>query len=94
MAAPIVEIEENDYTSLSIYPNPVKDLLNLEWDAQLVMNPQIDIYDLTGNLLMTKNVTSNLGVETINIAHLENGTFVLVFSSEFAKLTTKLFVKM
>ena len=94
VAASIVEIEENDYTSLSIYPNPVKDLLNLEWDTQLVMNPQIDIYDLTGNLLLTKNVSSNLGVETINIAHLENGTFVLVFSSEFAKLNTKLFVKM
>jgi hypothetical protein len=59
--------------NLSIYPNPAKDLLVCKQSDYLYSS--IEIYNVTGHLIQTVNLTSNF--EKINLEHLSKGLYVL-----------------
>lgn len=59
--------------SLSLYPNPVKDILICK-QSSLIYN-KIEIYNVTGTFIQTLNLTSNF--EKINLEHLSNGMYLL-----------------
>tara|TARA_R110001592_G_scaffold45282_5_gene144877 strand:+ start:289 stop:1533 length:1245 start_codon:yes stop_codon:yes gene_type:complete len=60
-------INENDNTTLELYPNPVSNLLNING---LENNSSINIYDVTGKLAISKNNLTNptytLSTESLN----------------------------
>ncbi|MFA5163588.1 MAG: T9SS type A sorting domain-containing protein [Patescibacteria group bacterium] len=49
----VTGLEENQATSLKVYPNPVKDYLYLD----NALNPVVEIFDALGNLVLTANAT-------------------------------------
>jgi Secretion system C-terminal sorting domain len=61
--------EEND--SDHFYPNPLENLLNFG----KVLNGQIQIYDLSGKLILNDAVNSS----SINLEGLESGTYILTY---------------
>ncbi len=53
----VPEIEED--TAISIYPNPIRSLLNFKIDNADVKNGKIQIFDITGRLIKTKSISGN-----------------------------------
>lgn len=51
-----------------VYPNPVKDVVNIETTSE---NPKVNLYDITGRLLLTQNGNQ------VNVASLPSGVYIL-----------------
>ena len=63
----------NDFTSnLSVYPNPVKDVLTIEGNYT-----SIDIIDVSGRLVLSSEATKN-----INVSSLADGVYMLNIKTE------------
>lgn len=70
---------------ITIYPNPVKDLLNIQSKSEII---KAEIYDTTGRILRTTSVKNN----TINVSDLTRGNYIIKFSTK-DKITTQKFIK-
>lgn len=55
--------------SLSVYPNPVVDVLNVTPDE----NSSLQLYNASGKLVITKNLSK--GVNTLSVKELQNGIY-------------------
>lgn len=63
-----------------VYPNPVRDQLNVEYQTQEKVNLYIELVNTTGKVLIKeKRSISNSGQFSINVASLTNGVYYLVF---------------
>lgn len=70
----------------SIYPNPVKDILNVQ--GKSLENSQFEIFHLSGNKLMTGKLTNG----KINVKHLNKGIYVISIVKDGKKSNLK-FIK-
>jgi diacylglycerol kinase family enzyme len=68
-------IETVDDSSLAIFPNPVKDVLTINYDNAI---SQIDVYDINGKLVKTFTTVNG----TINLSDLSNGVYMLNIQTE------------
>lgn len=73
-----------DDASIKIYPNPVKDILNISTDKTI---QKISVIDLLGRTVLTPKVSTE-----INLSSLEKGTYLLSLESENG-ISTKKFIK-
>lgn len=71
--------------SLHIYPNPVRDILNIQSDENL---KQIEIYDLTGKLIQTYKV-SDKSIQ-LNLEQLNKGIYVVKIISKSSIVSKKI----
>ncbi|WEK69744.1 MAG: T9SS type A sorting domain-containing protein [Candidatus Chryseobacterium colombiense] len=78
------EIGEGN-NDITIYPNPVKDLLNIQSKSEII---KAEIYDTAGRILRTTSVKNN----TINVSDLTRGNYIIKFSTK-DKITTQKFIK-
>ena len=69
----------NQEISLNIYPNPVKDLLNLSFDEQISGKVRIEIYSVRGELFQSREFYPDAGgtTESVDVAQLPAGIFIL-----------------
>ena len=65
----------NDKTIANIYPNPVNDRLNV--DVKSVDINSLEIFNLSGSLVMTKKV--ELGTTNIEVSNLPKGVYTVSF---------------
>lgn len=72
-------IAVNGKSSLSVYPNPVRDNLNVDL-TELEGDVQIYIYDLSGNLVYKKRVESGQ-LNNIDISGLRSGVYIMKANS-------------
>lgn len=80
---PNMSVEENEFTNLKIYPNPVTDLLNIEFETETLGNTKFDIFDINGRLVKTiENDGLNQNKHQINIEDLTSGTYILVITDK------------
>ena len=72
-------LDRNDMNSsiFSIYPNPVKDVIQFNTDANTTIT-HASIYDLSGRLLLTQAVSA----KSIPVQHLSAGTYILMLKDE------------
>ncbi len=82
------DIIENSEIKLHIYPNPVQDILNLEY-GELLDSPVLTILNMEGIVLF--NIT--LPEPTLNVSQLPAGIYVLRIESEGDSFCTS-FIKM
>jgi hypothetical protein len=70
--------KENNFR-ISVYPNPVKDKILLEFTSNELSNAEIKILNIPGNLFFSKNITVYQGAnkETINTNFLNKGSYFL-----------------
>jgi hypothetical protein len=81
-------VSEVHNLKLNIYPNPVKDLLNIESNDEL---SKVEIFDLSGKqIFLQKTGSKNL---QLNISSLNAGTYILKASSAMKVLTSKIIKK-
>ena len=66
---------KNETTTLSVYPNPATDILNININNANFKNSNLSIYDITGKQIITTNM--NGANAQINIEGLSNGVYFL-----------------
>lgn len=68
-------IETIEASELAIFPNPVKDVMNINYDKAI---SQIDVYDVNGKLVKTFTTVGS----TINVSDLSDGIYMLNIQTE------------
>ncbi|MDZ7742320.1 MAG: T9SS type A sorting domain-containing protein [Bacteroidota bacterium] len=84
-------IDELDLRYVSIYPNPARDELFIEFDRKLNESYTVRIMDLTGKSVAVYNETASNGLIRINISELKKGLYSIELSNqESGKITQRL----
>ena len=78
-----VSIETVENSNLSIFPNPVKDVLTINYDKAI---SQIDVYDVNGKLVKTFTTVNG----TINVSDLSSGVYMLNIQTEEGLVVRKI----
>lgn len=82
--------EQNSIREFTLYPNPVKDLLEIDL-SNVQTAKLLEIYNATGTLI-TKKEISNLKKESVNVEQIVSGVYVLkIINSD--KIYTSKFIK-
>ena len=81
-------IEDETLVDVSLYPNPVKDILTVETTVALV-NKVATVFDINGKRVLCQKLTTN----TIKVAQLESGIYFLRLESEGKSIKRK-FIKL
>jgi hypothetical protein len=81
--------------SFSIYPNPVRDILNLSFESTGTQNVVFRVFDLSGKILVEENKGKISGhvAEVINVSGLAPGVYFVGIYRDGKKLRTEKFVK-
>jgi len=69
-----LSVDDSFLNSLSVYPNPTRDILNFKFDKAI---DQVEVYDLSGKVVLTKKEA-----EFINMESLTNGLYLIKISVE------------
>lgn len=86
----------DDKNSLSIYPNPVKGnkILNILYESNAANNAKIEIYDLTGRIVVKKDLPTNgFFNHQLNLSSLTKGIYILKFNSGKYTETKKIIIE-
>lgn len=78
-----VGIEDVEEGGLAIFPNPVKDVLNINYDKAI---NQIDVYDVNGKLVKTFTTVGS----SINVSDLSDGIYMLNMQTEEGLVVRKI----
>ena len=74
------EEELPEQAGISVYPNPAHGLLRLKWESEKEMTAQIQIFDLTGRLVLKQELQS--GENSMPLGHLPKGSYLIVVRDE------------
>lgn len=80
--------ETFDKATFALYPNPVKDILNIKFDQSYILQ-NAQVYDLAGKLILKPSVVN----DSINVELLASGSYILVVTDSDGKKHTKKFLK-
>lgn len=85
--------ESNDKKILSLFPNPIDDILTIKTTDQSMLEQEITLYDLNGNKVKSFTLGFALNGEiqnNFNVGDLMSGTYILSYkmeeSSQFIKI--------
>ena len=77
-------LQENDFiNNISVYPNPVKDILNFKTDYNIL---KVEIYDIAGRIVSSNSVSEN----KIDLSELKTGNYILKLYTEKGIINTKI----
>lgn len=77
---------DNDFNSISFYPNPVKDILTIE----NYNYTKASVYSMLGQLLDVRLNNNSSNVSQINMSDFSNGMYILVLENETGAKTIKI----
>jgi len=81
----VVGIEENEAATLSVYPNPARDVLNVTTD--IAPGTLYTVYDMTGRAVATGQInTSNV---RIDISNLTVGQYIIEMAASRVRFTVQ-----
>ncbi|GGZ86085.1 aryl-sulfate sulfotransferase [Algibacter mikhailovii] len=83
----ILSTNKNESLKMLLYPNPVKNILNVK--SQVGIN-KYEIYDLLGNLI---NFRIDKNIQVIDVSHLKTGVYIVKLYEEYNNSITKRIVK-
>jgi hypothetical protein len=76
-------LEENEVikeSGISVFPNPAVDYVNIEFDEIPIGNSKIQIFDITGRLIGSKEIDNQSNI-TFNLSDLKEGVYILNIKS-------------
>jgi hypothetical protein len=78
-----------------VYPNPATDVLNIEVNASQASEMSINVYNIMGQNVMSKNVNINTGMNTrsISTSELNSGIYFVTVKANGFENTMKFIVK-
>lgn len=79
-----LSIEENNFSNdISVYPNPVKNILQFKTETTVI---KVEIYDITGRILSSNSINEN----KIDLSELKTGNYILRLYTEKDIMNTKI----
>lgn len=90
-----VEIEDDVFGSLNIFPNPAVDVLNVEFKHTSVSSVSLKLLNSLGQVLQSKNadISGGIGIETFNLANIPSGIYYLNLESKGKISTQKIVIQ-
>ena len=79
----------SDLRAITVYPNPSNDVITLS-NPQNINLVSISIYDITGRLILSKDLQAASQESTIDIGALQSGNYLLFIKSTFGQITKQL----
>ncbi|MBO4654581.1 MAG: T9SS type A sorting domain-containing protein [Bacteroidales bacterium] len=76
-------VEEHGNSELSVFPNPVKDVVTINFDKAV---SQIEVYDVYGKLVKTFTTVNN----SVNVSDLASGVYMLNMQTEDGVIVRKI----
>lgn len=77
-------LQENNFINdITIYPNPVKNILNFKTEQNIV---KVEIYDIAGRILSSNPVSEN----KIDLSNLKSGNYILKLYTEKGTVNVKI----
>jgi glucose/arabinose dehydrogenase len=87
-----LSVDEQSINSISIYPNPIENELNIDLSSGINSNSLLfDIYDIQGKKVISTKPTEG-SLQTINTSSLSNGFYILKIESENGEQSTFKFI--
>lgn len=81
------DVESENFT---LYPNPAHDLLNVSYDDEITGQINLQVFDLTGNELIQKQITTE--TTPVDVSSLASGMYIMSITNAYG--TTRVeFVK-
>ena len=63
-----LNVEENNFSNINVYPNPAKDFININIDVLTPNKTEIAVFDVLGRNVYSKSLGNlNVGEITVNI---------------------------
>jgi hypothetical protein len=85
---------ESDLIDMQLSPNPVEDVLNIEFIANNASEENmIHIYTISGESLYSENLTLVNGKTSVDVQSLAQGMYIISLSNDGRVLSTARFVK-
>ena len=90
-----VNLNFNISKIISVYPNPVKNILHVDISEYDELLANIQIFDVSARLVFSSNFSNKLGENTFNIdvSNLENGVYQIKIINDNKLIYNKSFVK-
>ena len=87
--------QELNISSVGTYPNPASDVLNIVFDQKNADESKVDMYNLSGVLILSRTIQGNTGLNTLklNVDHYASGLYMVNVSSQGGSVVTKVLVK-
>lgn len=85
---PTMSVDDQQKSTLTVFPNPVKDFLYIK---NLSEPAQIEIYDLYGKVLLNQEV--NETIKQVNVSPLSDGIYLYQFNRKGRQMKTGKLVK-
>ena len=85
----VTGIDDNIYNNISIYPNPVDDILSIETETQI---DEIAIYDIYGRVSTVYSPQSTVFAHNLNVGDLKAGVYFVKIKSADSEMTQR-FIK-
>ncbi|MDA3868181.1 MAG: T9SS type A sorting domain-containing protein [Salinivirgaceae bacterium] len=82
---------EKSVSQLSLYPNPIVNVLNIDLRAENLMNPQVQIYDAVGKLVKARALSQKS--TGIDVADMANGVYFVKIMDDNSVIETRKVVK-
>lgn len=91
-----LNITDHDYnSSVSLYPNPATENINIEFNMTEETLNEIKMFDLSGKLIYQEKINNSteLNIITINTQSVESGTYLIQMSFNNKLLNKKVIIK-
>lgn len=85
--------EDNSDNAVNIYPNPVKDLLNIDFNKLTSSRNTISVYNNAGQLVFIKQINENTSKVSINTSSFTSGIYLIKVEDSEGKFIAKKIVK-
>ena len=82
------EVKNGKLESTNIFPNPIKDILNIDIPESEKSNFKFELTDLSGRVLLQKNNQTK-----IDISEIANGAYLGIISTETEKIVRKILIE-
>ena len=79
--------------SYFVYPNPVTNSMTITSESGFLIGESIEVYDVTGKLLIVNKVNSIEKNQIINVKLLKSGNYYLIINQMGGNKTTLPFIK-
>lgn len=89
-----LEIEEEDIMDMNLYPNPVRDMLTVEFESAVIGIANLQMYNSNGQLVIEQEVNLTKGAlkKEIDVTGLLTGTYHLSLLSNETRINKKILV--
>lgn len=78
--------------SLSLFPNPTADFVNIKWDKSNLSIDGYKVIDIAGRTLTLNPIINNSGLEKVDLRSFSDGTYFITLMSNKEEIKTEKFI--